>query len=235
MIQKIIENILDDNFIYGFADLNGLLSPKFSGFSYGISIGRKLDDKIIDLIEDGPTFEYLEHYNFINSELAKVTELISIELKQANIFNYVVSPTISVLSKGFKEFIDNLTYEISHKLIATRAGLGWIGKTDLLVTKRFGPRLRLASILISEKPEFINKPINKSRCGKCKICVEKCPAQAANGILWNVNTYRDTFFDAHKCKENCSKITQKNLNEKHLICGICISVCPVGKKAQLGN
>ena len=108
--------------------------------------------------------------------------------------------------------------------------MGWIGKTDLLINKRFGPRLRLVSILIDKKPDIIGKPVNKSRCGKCNICVKKCPAQAANGILWDINTYRDNFFNAKKCKEFCEFISHQRINKKHLICGICMSVCPVGKK-----
>ena len=34
--------------------LTGLLSRKFDGFNFGISIGRKLDDAIADNISDGP-------------------------------------------------------------------------------------------------------------------------------------------------------------------------------------
>ncbi len=232
MIQNILENILDENYIFGFADLNGLLHQKFSDFQYGISIARKLDDNIIDTIAEGPTLEYLEHYKFINSELANSAERIILELKKNDISSLVISPTISVSSERYKEFIDNLTYDVSHKLIATRAGLGWIGKTDLLVSNRFGPRIRLVSILINKEPEVINKPINKSRCGKCNICLEKCPAQAANGILWDIHTYRDNFFNAKKCKEYCEYISQKRINKKHLICGICMSICPLGKKIK---
>jgi epoxyqueuosine reductase len=43
-----------ENYIYGFAGLTGLLNGKFDGFNYGISVGRKLDDAIVDDISDGP-------------------------------------------------------------------------------------------------------------------------------------------------------------------------------------
>ena len=42
--------IPEENYIYGFADLTGLLGRKFEGFNYGISIGRKLDNSIVDNI-----------------------------------------------------------------------------------------------------------------------------------------------------------------------------------------
>jgi epoxyqueuosine reductase QueG len=64
--------------------------------------------------------------------------------------------------------------------------------------------------------------------------LEKCPAQAANGILWDIHTYRDNFFNAKKCKEYCEYISQKRINKKHLICGILYVHCPLGKKIE-GN
>jgi hypothetical protein len=61
MTKSTIENVLKsrliplDNYIYGFANLSGLLHKKFDGYFYGISIGRRLDDQIIDEIKDAPT------------------------------------------------------------------------------------------------------------------------------------------------------------------------------------
>lgn len=115
-------------------------------------------------------------------------------------------------------------------MVATRAGLGWIGKTDLFISKEFGPRFRLISLLINQRPDKHVDPINKSRCGTCTICVDKCPAQAANGLLWNTETHRDTFFNAHKCRDKCGELAKQRLNVDKRICGLCISVCPIGKR-----
>ena len=71
-------------------------------------------------------------------------------------------------------------------MVATRAGLEWIGKTDLLITKKFGPRLRLTSILLKDRVIPESKHIDISRCGTCNICVEICPAKQQtekSGIL----------------------------------------------------
>ena len=43
-----------ENYLYGFAELAGLLQKKFIGFNYGISIGRKLDYEIVDKIRIMP-------------------------------------------------------------------------------------------------------------------------------------------------------------------------------------
>jgi epoxyqueuosine reductase QueG len=118
-------------------------------------------------------------------------------------------------------------------MVATRAGLGWIGKTDLLISKDFGPRLRLVSLLLKQKPECESMPVDKSRCGKCTVCVEKCPARAANGKLWNVHVHRDDFFDARKCREKCGELAMERLHVSVRICGMCVAVCPVGCRSEL--
>jgi epoxyqueuosine reductase len=231
-MQTVLRNnsLFDNTYIVGTADLRGLLDENYHDFQYGISVAKKLDDKIIDAIENGPTLEYFKYYNQINNELAEKALELKNELQKIGIDSVIVKPTVSTSSNEFKDYLKNLTVDISHKMVATRAGLGWIGKTDLFVSKQFGPRLRLVSLLINKKPEVEFNPINESRCGKCNICVEKCPAQAASGELWNVNVHRDVFFDAQKCREKCGQLARERLNVDKRICGICVSVCPVGKR-----
>jgi epoxyqueuosine reductase len=237
MIEQIIEKRLvpESDYIYGYANLNGLLGDEFIEYQYGISIGKRLDDNIVDLIENGPTLEYFNHYKDVNEELNALATNICNELIKENINCIGIVPTISPLSNEFKPYSEKLRYKVSHKMIATRAGLGWIGKTDLFISKAFGPRLRLVSILIDKPPKTKGRTIDRSKCGTCDICVKKCPAQAANGILWNINTDRDVFFDAHKCKNKCCELGKSLLNKDTTICGICVSVCPFGKMNYTGN
>jgi hypothetical protein len=65
MVRNIVENHLvpKQDYVYGFADLQGLLPNKYSDFLFGISIGKRLDDRIINDLIDGPTMEYFNHYN----------------------------------------------------------------------------------------------------------------------------------------------------------------------------
>lgn len=234
MIASLIENHLKprNEYIYGLADLRGLIPSGFSNYMFGISIGRRLDDKILEDLLDGPTLEYYKHYHTINRELALVTQRIQEELHDIGINSHPVVPTISLGSPGYRKYLDTLSYDLSHKMVATRAGLGWIGKTDLLVSEKFGPRLRLVSILLDRNPGTTAVPIEKSRCGKCNICVEKCPAGAANGILWNIDVHRDQFFNAFRCREKCGELARQKLKVDERICGLCVSVCPVGKKQK---
>lgn len=231
MIEKLLKSYLipADNYIYGFADLTGLLDRKFKGYDRGISIGRILDKTIIDKVIDGPTMEYYYHYKEINEELEQLTIDISNDLNNNGIEAFNIRPTVST-SEIDTKYASTLRTDISHKMVATRAGLGWIGKTDLFISKVHGPKLRLVSILL--KTPLIPKsvPIDKSRCGKCNICVDVCPANAATGKLWNITVGREEFFDPWKCRKQCADFGRLKLGVDVRICGICVAACPVGRK-----
>jgi epoxyqueuosine reductase QueG len=218
-----------ENYIYGFADLTGLLQNKFIGFNYGISIGRKLDFKIVEKVINGPTQEYYSHYRQINEELALLTGKISEDLNKNDIETLNIEPTVST-SELDSIYFKTLRTDLSHKMVATRAGLGWIGKSDLFISKEFGPRLRLVSILLKTFLKSKSKPIEISRCGNCNICVDVCPAKAANGKLWDINVDREEFFDPWKCRSQCAEFGKIRLGIDARICGICVAACPIGQK-----
>jgi epoxyqueuosine reductase len=234
MIESILKSHLIpvENYIYGFADLRGLLSPKFSGFNYGISIGRILNDEIVDQIIEGPTMEYYSHYRLINEDLARLSRNISADLNNKKIETWNIEPTVSTAELD-TIYYKTLRTDLSHKMVATRAGLGWIGKTDLFVSKTFGPRLRLVSILIKTQLIPEGKPVNKSRCGSCTKCVEACPAKAANGKLWDIDVEREVFFDPRKCRTQCTAFAKEKLGLDARVCGICVAVCPIGRDNKL--
>jgi epoxyqueuosine reductase len=217
-----------ENYIYGFADLTGLLDKKFEGFNWGISIGRKLDKSIVDPIINGPTNEYYSHYRLINIELELLTKAISCDLNANNIESLDIEPTVTTSDLDSKYSI-MLKTDISHKMVATRAGLGWIGKTDLFISKKAGPRLRLVSILIKTPVIPRSEPINKSRCCNCNICVDICPAKAANGLLWDINVKREDFFDPWKCRKQCSELGRTKLGTDARVCGMCVAACLIGR------
>lgn len=226
-IKEIIPN--EKEYIWGFADLTNLLIDKYKGHDYGIVIGKKLDNKIIDSIESGPTLPYFNLYHEVNADLLKLEKKIASQLSTLNISSIVIGPT-STDEDINSSYGNTLRSNFSHKMAGTRAGLGWVGKTDLFISEKFGPRLRLATILMNHPVKSLNPPINESKCGDCTICVKKCPAQAANGKSWNINIYRDEFYDPHKCRKKALELSKITLDKKISLCGICVSVCPFGKK-----
>jgi epoxyqueuosine reductase len=98
------------------------------------------------------------------------------------------------------------------------AGLGIIGKNNLLITDKYGPRIRLRALNTSAPLEPDPIIEGRSYCSDCKICVDACPAHA---------------FDAGKYdKEACFNYCQINLKEisqySVLWCMECANVCPIG-------
>jgi epoxyqueuosine reductase QueG len=227
-IRDLLARHLDPTiFEYGFADLRGLLPASLDAFPSGISILRKLDDGIVDGIDRGPTRAYLDHYNATNDELNGLVVRIAEDLRRAGWASEPVPATVDdpTLQERYRA---TLSVPVSHKMVATRSGLGWVGKTDLLVSVRFGTRIRLASVLTTA-PVIHGHPIDESRCGACTSCVEACPAQAANGELWNVSRARNDFFDAFACRRYCRRISDEKLGEAISLCGVCVLVCPRGR------
>jgi len=229
-----IENLIqrkvpdDGGHIWGFADLTGLLNERFRGYDYGIVVGKKLDDGIIDSVINGPNMDYCNLYVDTNRYLSTLVKEMAEDLKALGIKSLAINPTQSQVDSA-DDYAQTLRHTFSHKMVATRAGLGWIGKTDLFISKEFGPRLRLASVLVKYPLKPLNPPIDESRCGECSLCVEACPAKAANGKLWNVSVDRDEFYDAFKCRETANRLSLERINQDMRLCGICVSVCPVGQ------
>lgn len=230
-IIDILKQDLSAQYKFGFADLTGLLPEKFSLFVRGISILRKLDSDILNKNKNGPTRAYFHHYEEINEELRLVINKISSKLKDLGI-NCIGRKPTSDDSEINAKYSKTLRTEISHKMVATRAGLGWIGKTDLFISRELGPRLRLASILLEEPIKIDSKPVEKSECKSCIVCVDHCPAKAGNGKEWDIYTDRDTFFNAFKCRDICRRLAKKNLDLNMSLCGRCVAICPRGLKNE---
>jgi len=115
----------------------------------------------------------------------------------------------------------------SFKYAAVNAGLGWIGKNDVLITEEYGPRVRLSAVLIDYPFEYGNK-MTESRCGSCTKCVDICPHKALTGANWNINTLRNELIDYHLCNQKRSAYIESH-GRKHA-CGLCMAVCPYGIK-----
>ena len=228
ILNKINALCPNEAFVIGYANLVGLLPAGYSNFSYGISIAMKLDDQIIDAISEYPTLAYLNHYTEINGALNECSVSIATLLTDYGIEAVPIKATLSE-HEITEENRVKLAFPMSHKMIATRAGIGWIGKTDLLVTRRFGPRVRLASVLMNKEITNSGTPVDTSECGNCSVCVAACPAQAANGLSWNIGVERSQFYDAFKCRDYCRYITRTVMQKEVSICGKCVSVCPQGK------
>jgi epoxyqueuosine reductase len=121
--------------------------------------------------------------------------------------------------------VDNALPTVSHKMIAHIAGLGWIGKSCLLVTPEHGPRLRLISILTEAPLDTVNNLLEQ-KCNDCNECVKICPVGAIKGRKYNDGEEREIRFDFMKCRNYFEELKQ---TKKYAVCGLCLYACPYGK------
>ncbi|GHU94800.1 iron-sulfur cluster-binding protein [Clostridia bacterium] len=214
--------------LVGFGDLRELPPDVREGLPVGISVAVKYPVKVISGISELPTQEYCDWYHKLNEKLdAIVTE--GAKLLQSQGFTAIAQTRAYV---GFGETEYNTL--LPHKTIATRAGLGWIGKSALFVTAEYGSMIRLSSIL-TDAPLDCAEPVNESKCGECTVCRNACPAEAISGKLWNVRLYRDEFFDPVKCRKTARERAKQGFGDEITICGKCIAVCPRTLRALGGE
>ncbi|HCW54359.1 MAG TPA: epoxyqueuosine reductase [Clostridium sp.] len=217
----LIENELKEKgaAIVGFADLSYVDEDIKRGFKYGISIAMVVNPEIIERIPKGPYMEYYHEIERVNSNL-KALSMYTEQLIKSLGFN--------AFSLANMKQDDNFRTVLPYKTLATQSGIGWIGKSATLVTKEYGNAIRLNGV-ITDMPFKVGKPIVESKCGKCTICADNCPAEAIQGMNWNINIDRDELLNARMCK---NKTIERgiSLNVKWGTCGMCIALCPYTKR-----
>jgi epoxyqueuosine reductase len=188
--------------LVGFADVSDLPARMTAGLPRAISIAVRLDPAIVREISSGPTPRYFAEYNRVNTLLTQLCEAAAGLLRDAG---YRADP-IQTTSEHFDPV--TLSMPVQHKTIATRAGLGWIGKSALLITKEYGPAVRLGSVLTDADLDT-GTPINVSHCGLCRNCVDRCPAQAIVGDNWELGAPRESIYDAPTCRMTAKRTSSR--------------------------
>jgi len=186
--------------------------PLAPDYPIAISVVMRLDPLIVRALRHGPTMDYQQEYLRVNQALDDATETLVDVLHAHGNAAEQVPATVSE-ENGHRPF--------PHKTAATSAGLGWIGKTALFVSPRFGPAVRLATVFTDlELPP--GDPVVESRCGDCRECIDACPAGCGRDVLWTPGMPRDELFDAAACRHHMAQFTSVDVE----ICGICIAACP---------
>lgn len=89
-------------------------------------------------------------------------------------------------------------WDISHKLVATEAGLGLMGTNRLVLHPRFGGFIAISTLLINARLDRYGKPVAEAPCIKCNLCVAACPVSAIHPhepfdfLACFTHTYRET-------------------------------------------
>lgn len=205
--------------ICGIGDITVLPADARKNMTYGIAVAVAIDPAVIMGINHGPTTQYREAYDKLNE---KLDTIVTVGADYIHGCGYdAIAQTVSEVSKTETDYSTLLP----HKTVATRAGIGWIGKNAMLVTKEFGSAVRISAIL-TNAPLQADNPVNEAKCKDCLLCKEICPGDAITGMNWSIASHRDVFFDPVKCRRTARKITKEILGIEKTLCGKCVYVCP---------
>ncbi len=112
---------------------------------------------------------------------------------------------------------------------AQQAGIGWIGKSGMLISRDFGTWLVLGEIISTL--ELTPDPPEQDHCGSCTACLDSCPTEAIT---------EPYVVDSNKCisywtiehRGDFPEDIEKSLDGWVFGCDVCQTVCPFNKFEQ---
>ena len=212
---------------FGIADLTPARQPIseqggefLRQFPRAVSHGFVLTDGIVDTLVHHENIGALNSYwyyvyQIVNPRIDSISLMLAQSLDRAGFQAFVV-PSSQTVDRT------KLIGVFPHKLAAHLAGLGWIGKSALLITPEHGPRVRWGTVLTDAPLETGTRM--DEMCRNCDSCVKACPAHAFTGQAFDKPRPRSEIFAAEACDNYLSK--RETL---HRACGICVYVCPFGR------
>ncbi len=198
-------------------------------FPRAIAIGMALPDSIVNLLlqrRDARVVQrYQRVYDETNQKLDQIASRVVDRLQTAGAAALAVYASRKIDADGFYG-------SFSHKMAAHLAGLGWIGRSCLLITPEAGPRVRWVTVL-TDAPLAATGQASDEKCGACRLCVDQCPGRAFTGKPFRAGERREVRFAVRECV-NCRKEMEAKMGCP-VLCGICVAVCPHGRRRDPQN
>lgn len=154
---------------------------------------------------------------------------------------YSIMPEVSL---KVADFLNNLGYKSIPAgndtgmsiPIAIQAGLGELSRMGMLITEKYGPRVRLAKVYTDLEMEF-DKPVSfgvREFCKRCKKCVEACPSNAIDvedepsaAVTTGSISSNPGVKKWYQNGERCMLQWDRNGGTG---CSFCITACPYNKQ-----
>jgi epoxyqueuosine reductase len=172
-----------------------------------VSVALHLSPAVLGTLEDHPNQLYEHHYRQVNFALDRLA---------LNLATLIQSLGAQALPVAASQLVDwqNQRGHLSHKRVAVGAGLGWLGRNNLLVTPRFGAQVRLVTVLtdLGLEPD---RPLENG-CDSCRACIAACPAKAIGATAAEFK-HLDCFA--------LLKEFQSRRYVSQYICGLCVKAC----------
>jgi epoxyqueuosine reductase len=122
------------------------------------------------------------------------------------------------------------TSPVLERELAQRAGLGWFGRSTMLLNPKHGSYLFLATLLVELEFDELDAPFERDHCGTCNACVDACPT----GALLGRDENGAPVIDARRCisyltiehRGAIPRELRPLIGNRIFGCDICQSVCP---------
>ena len=194
-----------------------------SGMLYSISLASHYADSIVDLLEmhedEGMLFYFQQHNRSISDHLEYAAHRIAIFLSD----NGHRSMVVPGRGKGYREGVPGI---ISHKALANISGMGTMSDSGMIVTREYGPRVRLCSMLTDLELPLQPLDPGTDYCLHCGRCRDACPVGAIGEGRFDPHLPDETYTEHDRCAEYRSE-RAKRLGTR--FCNLCMAACPVGR------
>jgi len=118
---------------------------------------------------------------------------------------------------------------ILERSFAYSAGIGFIGKNNMLILPGHGSYVFLTEILTTARIHRSGGAPMKSRCGDCQRCVVACPSGALEAPF-SIDASRCLSYLSIEMKKMVDKETGRNMGRCFFGCDVCQEVCPFNPK-----
>ncbi len=207
--------------IIHFVDISQIPRNQNKNFPSAVLFGIPLSQPYLKEIRNTPLYvEKMKQNGEISTDEFHLTELKTDQIAD-DIEYFLRLKGFEAYSQSEKNIVRSGFYNkqlqttpLPHKTIASLAGLGWIGKHNLLVTPKYGSAISMCSVLTNAPLETVLHQPQQSLCGSCTICKNICVANAIKGTNWSSQLSRNELIDVTKC----------------LTCLECMVHCPFTQK-----
>lgn len=158
-------------------------------------------------------------------------------------YHYVIKERLKLLAATLKEYDSNANYRvftdsapIFERSMAVMAGLGFIGKSNFLISKEHGLHTLIGVIITNVEMEYTPKFAQiQNLCGSCTRCLDACPTGALVAPF-KIDARKCISYKTIESKEEYD-IFDKNDNRAGMIfgCDICMDACPWSRKGEATN
>lgn len=114
---------------------------------------------------------------------------------------------------------------------ARRAGLGWVGKNNNLISVEHGSFFFIGELILDIELPFDQPKIVSDHCGNCTRCIDACPT---NAIVDNrvIDSRKCISYQTIELKDEPDKNLKGKFENRVFGCDICQDVCPWNLKPE---